>query len=271
MHSNESDGNQQCRPEGSTLCCSATAGNNSLTVRILNSKGKVLNSATGIGEKTCATVTKTGNYSCFAGNQFSNATRFLEEHVRYCSQAAITGTGIGVFALLILLVVTLGVIRCIGRFRSPQRKSTESQPRNETTPLLSSLDGDAEVSRTAEDDNIDKQIAIVSNVICYNWKDVFRVIEPSLQDGIRFLESVVEEAKNSRRPGSYWADYCLRKWIGENTNSDPKPESSFLHTVHKALLVLEEMDLVEKLYMDFPVLKPNQESELLLSASFEKK
>ena len=65
--------------------------------------------------------------------------------------------------------------RCIGRFRSPQRKSTESQPRNETTPLLSSLDGkadhtpsvlsqaiagDAEVSRTAEDDNIGKAIIL---------------------------------------------------------------------------------------------------------------
>ena len=111
MHSNESDGNQQCRPEGSKLCCSATAGNNSLTVRILNSKGKLLNSATGIEAETCAIVKKTGNYGCFAGNQFSNATRFLEEHVQNCSQPAITGTGIGIFSLLIFLVVTLGVIR----------------------------------------------------------------------------------------------------------------------------------------------------------------
>ncbi|XP_065846063.1 neural cell adhesion molecule 2-like isoform X2 [Oscarella lobularis] len=276
MHANESDGNQQCRPEGSTLCCSATAGNNSLTVRILNSKGKVLNSATGIGEKTCATVTKTGNYSCFAGNQFSNATRFLEEHVRYCSQAAITGTGIGVFALLILLVVTLGVIRCIGRLRSSQRKSTESQPRNETTPLLSSLDGDADVassliiSQTAEDD-ADRQIAIVSNIIQYNWDNVFRMIDPPFQDGERFLDSVLKKAKESSHKDSYWAEYCLREWIGENTNSEPKPESSFLHAVHNALLDLEAMDLAEKLYKDFSFLKPNQKRELHLSASYERK
>ena len=99
---------------------------------------------------------------------------------------------------------------------------------------------------------------IVSNVIQYNWEDVFRTIEPPFEDGERFLDSVLKKAKESSYEDSYWAEYCLRKWIGENTNSEPKPENSFLHTVHKALLDLEAMDLAEKLYRDFPVLKLKQ-------------
>ena len=102
--------------------------------------------------------------------------------------------------------------------------------------------------------SVDDQIEIIAQIICYDWIDVLRGIEPSFEDGDSFLRSV----KTGERRGGE-ADsviFCLKKWIEQN----PRDACNLLSAVCSAAEAADRKDLAEKLaakFQNFPNMLDN--------------
>ena len=65
---------------------------------------------------------------------------------------------------------------------------------------------------------LDEQIKIIAPIICYDWVDILRVIEPSFEGGDSFLRSVERRERQGGETDS--AIFCLKKWIEQNPSAN---------------------------------------------------
>ena len=88
-----------------------------------------------------------------------------------------------------------------------------------------------------------QQIAVVCDVILFDWVDFCRVIEPPFQKGEEYVEFMKNRADYFGENASYVAQ-CLQQWIREN------PYKNFMDAVYDALLNgLENREKAEELEM----------------------
>ncbi|XP_065840743.1 uncharacterized protein [Oscarella lobularis] len=241
VHGNEN----ACLLQGTEalLQCNAV-GSSFLTVWIVNPNGTVVRESREYDNAEVAyplptaTLTKEETFVC---HMRSTRDEEITKEYKFCVRPDSFGTTIiesaagGGGGLLILFVFVVALIACC---RKRRRDTNQSNP-DSLIP-----------SRPKTDD----QIEIIAQIICYDWIDVLRGIEPSFEDGDSFLRSV----KTGERRGGE-ADsviFCLKKWIEQN----PRDACNLLSAVCSAAEAADRKDLAEKLaakFQNFPNMLDN--------------
>lgn len=90
---------------------------------------------------------------------------------------------------------------------------------------------------------LDEQIEIIAKIICHDWVDILRVIEPSFDGEDSFLSNVQRREHQGGEANS--VIFCLNKWIKQN------PKRNFLSAVREAAEEANKKHLAEKLAAKF--------------------
>ncbi|XP_065837533.1 uncharacterized protein [Oscarella lobularis] len=208
-----------------TLLCKAVGTSAPISVTISDPQDAVVAKSQTQANYTFTPDSKRGPYTCTASN---NDAYIVSKKHHVCSTSLklsiIIPIGIAV-GIATVMIIAFVVYRRIRRYKQAEPKETDrliypgarERPGKKATPPT------------------DRLINSVAEIVCKEWLDTFRAIEPSFREGEYFLQKVqAEERSDGDDDGDIRsAVRCLKRWTEEN------PDASFLEAVHEAAIAAE--------------------------------